>query len=83
MNTFLNLFRKPSIKAVLIDSGTKAKIDLTNINKQNALVLVFMIIRFVARHLKMSDRELMNKIIDLDKTIVKNDKKSTKKVYKK
>jgi len=71
-----SFFRRPTIKAQLI--GQEAKITLSNINHRQTVVLLFSVIRQVAKMLKVDHRFLLNQLVDLDKTLVKNEKKAEK-----
>mgnify|MGYP001178303967 CR=1 FL=1 len=77
-------FRKPTIKAKLVKGGTKVKVSLINANKEQTMTLLFLQMKQIAAYMKMEPRALMNKVIDLDKTIVKSQKLEQKAVkYKK
>lgn len=69
-----NFLRKPTIKARLVEGGAKAKVQLLNINKQQQVILIFMIIKQVAAGLGMDTRYVLNRLIDMDKGIVKQRK---------
>lgn len=75
-------FFKPQLKATLINQQTQVKMKIRNANAQQALLLVYLTICQVAKALGMQDRELMNKILDLDRTIEKQEKGRKKALYR-
>jgi len=78
-----NIFkRKPSLKATLINQETQVKMRIRNSNAQQAILLAYLTVCQVAKALKMQDRELMNKLLDLDRTIEKQEKSRKKMLYR-
>jgi hypothetical protein len=75
-------FFKPQIKATLIKGGSQVKMKIRNATREQTMILMYLTVRQVAKALKMQERELMNKIIDLDKTIIKSQKLEQKEAYK-
>jgi len=75
-------FFKPSLKATLIKQETQVKMKIRNANAQQALLLAYLVVCQVAKALKMQDRELMNKLLDLDRTVEKQEKSRKKALYK-
>lgn len=75
-------FFKPSLKATLINQQTQVKMKIRNANAQQALLLAYLVVCQVAKALKMQDRELMNKLIDLDRTVEKQEKDRKKALYR-
>lgn len=74
-----NLFkRKPNLKVKLVDGGNKASVKIRNANQSQIVILLYYAIRQTALHMKVSHRHLMNKLIDIDKTVVKTNKKQEK-----
>lgn len=67
----LNFLRRPSITARLVAGGTKAKVYLTNITKEQQFTLLHMIVKQVAAGMKMDHRYVLNRLLDLDKSVVK------------
>lgn len=66
-----NFFKKPTIKARLIKGGKQASVTLSNVSAEQTMILLFMTMQQIAVAMNMETRQLMNKVIDLDKTIVK------------
>ncbi len=84
MKSIINFFTKPKISATLIDAS-HAKVLFRNVTAEETMIILFAIIDKTSKALGMQDhRQLMNKIIDLDKTIVraKKQEKSAKKYQK-
>lgn len=73
---------KPKLTATLIKGGSQAKIKAKHIKADELLILMYLTVRQVAQYLKMDHRALMNKLIDLDKIILKDNKKKQKESYK-
>lgn len=73
-----NFFKTPTIKARLIHKGTKAKVSFRNINKTDVVVLLFSVVKQTAQMLKIDHRQLMHKLILLDKQIVKSHKEEVR-----
>lgn len=73
-----NFFRKPTINAKLINHNRESKVTLSNINRQQTIVLLFSIVRQVAGMLKMDYRQLCNHLLDLDTQMKKNEKNAAK-----
>lgn len=66
--------RRPTIKARLVEGGAKAKVALINISKHDQIVLIFMIVKQIAAGLKVDTRYILNRLIEMDKGIVKKRK---------
>ena len=78
-----NIFKgKPSLKATLINQETQVKMKIRNANAQQALLLAYLVVCQVAKVLKMQDRELMNKLLDLDRSVEKQEKSRKKMLYR-
>lgn len=76
--------RKPTIKASLINRGKNSKVTVSNASNTQILVLLFSLVKQIASMMKIDHRHLINKLTDLDKQIVKTNKKQEKSVrYKK
>lgn len=73
---------KPKLTATLIKGGTQARVKAKHMKPDELLILMYMTINQVASYLKMDRRQLMNKIIDLDKIISRDKKKKEKEQYK-
>jgi len=74
-----NIFKRtPEIKARLINNSQQAVVTLSNINKQQTIVLLYSICRQIAVMLKVDHRFILNQLIALDKTMVKNQKSAEK-----
>lgn len=69
-----NFLRKPTIKARLTNKGEKAKVDLINITKHQQFVLLHMIVKQIANGMNMDHRYVLNRLIDMDKQIIKGRK---------
>lgn len=78
MFKFITKLRKPTIKAQLINKGTQAKVVFTNVASDQVMILLFMTMKQIAKSLGMEPRALMNRVIDLDKSIVKAKKDEEK-----
>lgn len=73
-----NRFRKPTIKARLIEGGAKAKVDMINITRQQTFVLLHMVVKQVAAQLKLDHRFVLNRLLDIDRDITRERKKEEK-----
>lgn len=78
MKNIFAKFRKPTLKAKLIKGGTQAKVNLINMNAQQTIILLYMTILQVAKMMNKDSREIMNKLVDLDKQIIRTHKKEQK-----
>lgn len=67
-------FRKPFIKAVLRSKTNEVKIDVKYASSHDLFIILFSMIRKVASLLKMDFRQLVNKIIEVDKSIIRQKK---------
>lgn len=67
----LNFLRRPSITARLVAGGEKAKVYLTNITKEQQFVLLHMIIKQIAAGMKMDHRYVLNRLLDMEKSVTK------------
>lgn len=67
-------FQKPTIKSKLLKGGKEAKITLSNVTAEQTMILLFMTMKQIAISMGIEPRHLMNKVIDLDKTVIKNKK---------
>ncbi len=77
---FLKMFfLRPSIGAKFVSGGKKVKVSISDIDKEQAFTLVFMMLMEVAKYLKMDKRQLLNKLKDLDTQIKKNEKEVERK----
>lgn len=79
MFKIFDIFRSPTLKAKMIKGGAQVKVSLINLKPQQTMILLFMAIKQIAKSLGMQDRELMNKIIALDKSIVRDEKHAERK----
>lgn len=78
-----NLLKKtPEIKAQLVNNSKQAVVTLSNINKQQTIVLLHSICKQVAIMLKVDHRFILNQLIALDKTMVKNQKEAERELEK-
>lgn len=75
-------FFKPTLKTSLINKETQVKMKIRNANAQQALLLVYLTVCQVAKALGMQDRELMNKILDLDSSVAKQERDRKKALYR-
>lgn len=75
-------FFKPKIKATLIKNGSQVDIKIKNANAEQILIMLFLTIKQIALYLKVDKRHVMNKLIDLDKQIVRSEKRAQKEIYK-
>lgn len=73
---------KPTIKAKLLKGGKEASITLRNINSRETFLLLYLAMGDIAKRLGMEPRALMNRVIDLDKQIIKTKKLEKKEAYK-
>lgn len=82
----LNIFKKlqnPTLRAKMINNGQQVKVQLINVKDHaNIYLLLYSTLVQVARIMKVDHRFLMNKMIDLDKQIIRNAKQDAK-AYKK
>ena len=74
----LNKLRKPQIKAKLTRNGAFASVKIINANTDHSLIIVYMIIKHIARLLKIDTRYILNRLIDIDKRINQARKKEYK-----
>lgn len=73
---------KPTIKAKLLNGGKEASITLKNINSRETFLLLYLAMSDISKRLGMEPRALMNRVIDLDKQIIKTEKLSKKEEYR-
>lgn len=78
----LKFFFKPKIKATLIRGGTAVKVAVKNATNEQTVIILFLAIKQIAKGLGMEQRQLMNRLIDLDKTIVREKNRLKKEMYK-
>ena len=78
---FKKLFRKPSLKATLIKKGgvDLVKLKVRNSSDQITLVILISIIKQIAANLDIDYRALLNKLLKLDSSIKREEKKVEKK----
>ncbi len=62
----------------MIAGGSKVKVKLMHANADQSMILLYMTIQQIAKGLKVDHRHLLNKLIDLDKRIVRNSKDEIK-----
>jgi len=67
-------FTKPHIKATLKTGGGATRIHI-DANKEQAILLAYQLLCGLAKKFGMEERQLMNRIIKLDKRVVAFDKK--------
>lgn len=77
MNIF-KFFKKPTLTAKLVNKGTQASVKLSNLSAEQTLVLLYMTILQVGKMLNKDHRHIMNRLIDIDKQIVKTEKDAEK-----
>lgn len=68
---------KPTITAKLI-SESEVKVKIKNKNKAEVIYMIFGILYHVADSMRLTHRELLNRLIDIDKQTIKNQKKTKK-----
>jgi len=73
---------KPTIKATLIKGGTGADITTRNINSRQVFLLLYLLIKQLAKDLGMDTRQLINRVVDLDKQLIKTQKAEKKEAYR-
>ena len=73
---------KPTIKAKLMRDGKSANISTSNITARQTFLLLYLLMKQLAKDLGMEPRALMNRVIDLDKQIIKTEKLSKKEEYR-
>lgn len=78
----LNFLFKPTIKAKLMKDGKGADITTRNITARQTFLLLYLLMKQLAKDLGMEPRQLMNSVIDLDKQIIKTEKLSKKEEYR-
>lgn len=78
----LKFFFKPKIKATLIRGDTAVKVAVKNATSEQIIIILFLTIKQIAKSLGMEQRQLMNRLIDLDKTIVREKNRLKKEMYK-
>lgn len=74
-------FFKPKIKTTLIKGGNAVKIAIIRANAEQTIVMLFLTINQIAKDMGLDPRNLMNRMLDLDKTIQKARKKEKKQAY--
>ncbi len=70
------------MKGTLVNGGKQVKVKFNNADADQIMIIIYSIIQQFASHLKVDKRFIMNKIIDLDKTMVKQSKVDKKEAYK-
>ena len=80
---FKKFFKKPSIKGILIKKGgvDLVKLKIRNSSDQLTMVILISIIKQIAERLGIDYRALLNKLLKLDSTI-KREQKKVEKVIK-
>lgn len=73
---------KPKIKATLINKGSSVKVSIINATAEQTMIILFLLIKQVAKSLNLEHRQLLNRIIDLDKNIVRAQNRDKKEAYK-
>mgnify|MGYP007071571069 CR=1 FL=1 len=73
-------FTRPFLRARLINGKTQVQVSMVNASREQAMLMLFSIIKEMAKTFGMDRRALMNKVIDLDKQIIKNHKAEEKAV---
>lgn len=73
---------KPTIKATLIKNGTGADITTRHINSRQVFLLLYLLIKQLAKDLGMDTRQLINRVVDLDKQLIKTQKAEKKEAYR-
>ena len=63
-------FSRPSISAVIL-RNEKARVRFNNPNKEDMMILLYSIVRQTAPLLGFETRQLINKLVDLDKVLAK------------
>jgi hypothetical protein len=77
-------FTKPKIRIKLVNGGKQVKVKFINANADQTMTMLFIAVQEFAKTMKVEPRFMMNKIIDLDKTIVRSKKREEKSTrYKK
>lgn len=71
MKKILHYFHKPTLTGTLIKKGGNARVRIINANSEQTLILLFMIVKQVAKSLKKDHRQLLNVLISMDKRIVR------------
>ncbi len=64
-------FFKPKIKAKLIRGGSAVKVSVINATAEQTIIILFLAVKQIAKGMGMDFRQMMNKLVDLDKTIIK------------
>ena len=78
MKNIFKFLKSKYIKAKLIKGGTQVKVSIGNVDAQETMTLLFLQIKQIAISMGVEPRYLMNKVIDLDKQIVKTKKHEEK-----
>lgn len=78
MKKLFYIFHRPTLKAKLIDGGSKVKVSVTHANAEKTVLLLYMAVKQIAKSLKVDHRHLINSLTDLDKRIIKNRKDEIK-----
>lgn len=74
-------FIKPRIIAKLIRGGSAVSVKVSSATSVEQIFLIlFMLTKQLAQMLKMEHRQLLNKLVDFDKQIIKNAKQEEKAV---
>lgn len=73
---------KPKIKAKLIKKGSAVKVSVINSKPEQTIIILFLTIKQVAKGMGLEFRQLMNNLIDIDKTVVKSQNRERKEHYK-
>ena len=74
----LNKLRKPQIKAKLVKGGSRAKVEIINATLDQSLTIIYMQVRHIARMMKIDQRHILNRLIDIDKRIARAKKQEYK-----
>lgn len=77
-----NFLKKRQIKSTLIKGGKHVKVSISNVTREDTMIMLFLTIKEVAKFMRMDHRQLLNKLVDLNKTVDKAKKREEKENYK-
>lgn len=73
-----NFLKKPSLKVHLVDGNATSKVTISNTTNEQAVIMLFTLVKQVALYIKVDHRGLLNKLKDLDTIMKRNAKRASK-----
>lgn len=81
INKFLNIFRKPQVTGYLVRGGKGAKVRITKVSLEQAIIILYAVTQRLAAGFGLDQRYILHKVLDLD-TAAKKDRKKVEKALR-